>query len=177
MVEFALSGISNEATGAPVGTWKTSDGFISINARRDPHFASLCKLLDKTWMSEERFSSPEARVANAAALNSHLQPIFAQKTTKEWCDLLASVDILHAPVKQYSDLFVDPQVEAIGALTWNEMPTVGRFPSVVPPGLGGNRSDKFARVPAVGEDGASILSELGYSTDDIARLRQSRAIG
>ena len=48
IMEFALSGSTSEAAGSPVGTFRTADGFLSPNARRDPDFRRLCEALGNT---------------------------------------------------------------------------------------------------------------------------------
>ena len=128
MIEFALTGSSSEVLGAPIGTFRTADGFLSLNARRDPHFKSLCEVLEKNWMADERFRTPEARTINREVLTEYLTPLFAQKTTRQWCELMIKADILHAAVNNYGDLIEDPQVAAIGILNWDEVAGMGRIP-------------------------------------------------
>ena len=41
IMESYLQGGQAELIGMPVGSFETADGFMSINARRDPHFKSL----------------------------------------------------------------------------------------------------------------------------------------
>lgn len=175
MVEFAVSGSTSEPAGAPVNTYKTRDGFLSLNARRPSHFVSLSQLLGKDWASDPKFSTPEARVANAQELDSHLIPIFATKTTAEWSELLTKADILHAPVKNYGDLFEDIQVKAIEAIGWQHKDELGKYPAVVVPGF--DASETVVQAPKVGQHSDVVLAELGYGAGDIAAFRHSKAIG
>src|SRR5690606_7518378 len=51
MMESYLQGGTAEPIGMPVGTFKTKDGYMSVNARRDDHFRRLAKLLGKDeWL-------------------------------------------------------------------------------------------------------------------------------
>jgi crotonobetainyl-CoA:carnitine CoA-transferase CaiB-like acyl-CoA transferase len=175
MLEFAVSGAHDEPLGAPVNTYKTSDGFLSLNARRPSHFVSLCDMLGKDWAGDPKFSTPQARIVHAGELDAHLIPILATKTTAEWSNLLTKADILHAPVKNYGDLFEDAQVKAIQAIGWQHKDEVGKFPSVVVPGF--DAAEDFAQAPDVGEHSDQVLSEMGYNAGDIAALRQTKAIG
>ena len=46
MMEHHLQGGVAKPIGMPVGMFKTRDGFMSVNARRDEHFKRLAKLLN-----------------------------------------------------------------------------------------------------------------------------------
>ena len=57
IMESHLQGGAAEPIGMPVGTFETKDGFMSINARRDPHFKKLCSLIWKAeWLDDPRFT-------------------------------------------------------------------------------------------------------------------------
>ena len=46
MMEYHLHGGVAEPIGIPVGMFKTRDGFMSVNARRDEYFKRRAKLLN-----------------------------------------------------------------------------------------------------------------------------------
>ena len=58
MMESYLQDGDAEPIGMPVGCFKTKDGYMSINARRDSHFVALCKLIGKEEGSTIRGLSP-----------------------------------------------------------------------------------------------------------------------
>ena len=58
----------------PVGMFKTKDGFMSVNARRDEHFVRLAKLLGKEqWLTDARYADARARVKNRDTLMAELR--------------------------------------------------------------------------------------------------------
>ena len=172
MMEAYLQGGVAEPIGMPVGTFKTRDGYLSVNARRDPHFQRLARLIGKDeWLQDSRYADARSRVEHGDELISQLRPIFATKTSDEWVELLSGIDILKAKVNTYADLFADPQVQAVDAVHWVENDTLGRVPmgSICgqrPPATG----DRLTHSPHVGEHTREILAELGYNAADIARL-------
>ena len=85
IVAEVFDGAAVKPVGAPVGTFPTADGYLSLNARRDAHFARLVALLDHPeWLRDARFSSEQARLTNAAELNALVTPHIAAHPTSWW---------------------------------------------------------------------------------------------
>ena len=179
IIESFLQDGKPEPIGMPVGSFKTKDGFMSINARRDGQFKSFCALIDREeWISDPRFIGPRERVANYEVLMSQIRPIIETKTSDEWNKLLSDADILNAKVHTHMDLLNDPQVQAAKAISWVENDTLGNIPMASVPGqpmpVNGN---KLSNSPHVGEHNEEILIELGYSTANIQKLKDKGVIG
>ncbi|MBL6598229.1 MAG: CoA transferase [Alphaproteobacteria bacterium] len=172
IIESALQGAEVEPIGMPVGTFKTSDGYMSINARRQPQFERFARLLGhEEWIADPRFVEPRARVANREALLVLLRPIIETKTTDAWCALLSEIDVLHGRVHTHGDLFEDAQVKAISALRWVEDPTLGTLPMASLPGQPTPMTgDRFTLSPRLGEHTREILAELGHEAAAIEAM-------
>jgi len=172
IVESALQGAEVEPIGMPVGTFKTADGYMSINARRQPQFERFAKLLGREeWIVDPRFVEPRARVANREALLALLRPIIETKPTDEWCARLSDIDVLHGRVHTHADLFEDAQVEAVSALRWVDDPTLGTVPMANLPGQPSPATgDRFTLSPRLGEHTREILDELGHDASAVEAL-------
>ena len=179
MMEQHLQGGVAEPIGMPVGMFKTKDGYMSVNARRDEHFKRLSKLLGKEeWITDRRYADARGRVNNRHALMAELRPYFEQKTSNEWVDLLTGIDILKAKVNTYEDLFTDPQVQAMNAVRWVENDTLGRVPmSNICGQQAAAGGDNLTHAPHVGEHTRAILGELGYASADIEKLGAAGVVG
>jgi crotonobetainyl-CoA:carnitine CoA-transferase CaiB-like acyl-CoA transferase len=178
IIESALQGSAVEPIGMPVGTFKTTDGYMSINARRQPQFERFADLMGHPeWLSDERYSEPRARVANRQTLLEMIRPIVAMRSTSEWSTALVAIDVLHARVHDHGDLFEDEQVKAVNALTWIDDDVLGRVPMANIPGQRAPRTgDSLSRSPHVGEHSREVLEELGYSANDIASLEAAGVV-
>ncbi|HEX2830500.1 MAG TPA: CoA transferase [Burkholderiales bacterium] len=179
MMEHHLQGGAAEPIGMPVGMFKTKDGYMSVNARREEHFQRLARLLGKEeWIADPRYADARARVKHRDELMAALRPIFETRTSDEWVELLSSIDILKAKVNTYEDLFKDPQVQAVDAVHWIENDTLGRVPMGT---ICGQRvpanGDPLTHAPHVGEHTREVLAELGYGAGDIEKLEASGVVG
>jgi crotonobetainyl-CoA:carnitine CoA-transferase CaiB-like acyl-CoA transferase len=175
LVESSLQGDAVEPIGMPVGTFRTRDGYMSINARRQPQFERFAALLGKeAWITDPRFANPRARVENREDLLSMIRPEIETKTTAGWSGLLADIDVLHGPVHSHQDLFQDDQVKAISALRWVDDPVLGNVPMAALAGQPTPKTgDRYSLSPRVGEHTREILLELGHDAAEVAGLIQS----
>ncbi len=178
IMESSLQGGTAEPIGMPVGMCKTRDGFMSLNARRQPQFERFCKLIGRAeWIADPRFNDTRTRVANGDALMALIRPIIETKTTSEWKQLLTSIDVLHAAVHTHHDLFENEQVKAVGAITWVDDPTLGRVPMASIAGQPAPATgDKLSKSPGVGEHSREILSSMDFSSAEIEAMIKAGTI-
>lgn len=173
LVAHVLEGEAVRPVGAPVGTFATADGYLSLNARRDAHFAKLCELLGtKDWQADDRFRAEQDRVSHAAALNALVAPHMAKRPTAAWVEALSQADILHAPVQTYDDLMADEQVGITDAIAMADTAGLGALPATRLPGLPGpsQRERALAEPPVVGEGARAALARRAVPSDEIAAL-------
>ena len=136
MIEFHLEGAQAEKPGVPVGTFKTRDGFVTVNARRDSHFRALCEMLDLKAMADDaRFATPAGRVAHESEIMAALVSAIEQWDCEPLMSALAEHDVLHARVNDYADYFDDAHVRAVDAVQWLSHPVVGNVPAARIPGV------------------------------------------
>ncbi|MEX2449226.1 MAG: CoA transferase, partial [Rhodospirillales bacterium] len=119
MMDVYLEGAGDVAGGVPMGTFKTRDGYMSINARRQNQFAALCKLIGREDMIEDtRYATVSARFEHKDEVLKIVSDAVSKRPTAEWSKLLTDADILNAPVNTYEDFYEDLHVQAVEAITW-----------------------------------------------------------
>ena len=179
IIESYLQGGDAEPIGMPVGSFKTKDGFMSINARRDSQFKSFCTVIGREkWVDDPRFAGPRQRVVNRDYLMSQIRPIIETKTSDEWNKLISEADILNAKVQSHIDLFEDTQVQAVNAIRWVENDTLGRIPMATVAGQPIPETDnRLTHSPHLGEHNDEVLMELGYGTSQIKDLKANGVVG
>ncbi len=178
MIEYHLEGPAPQVVGVPVGTFESADGFVNINARREKHFESLCRLVGRPELAADpRFATYDARIGNEAALMAVLRPLVAERSTAEWVTLLGEADIIAGPVNDFGAYFEEPQVLHNGSVAWQEHDAVGRVPMHVVPGVGTAPEGSFlATAPDLGAHSRAVLREYGYSDRDIDSMASSGAV-
>jgi crotonobetainyl-CoA:carnitine CoA-transferase CaiB-like acyl-CoA transferase len=179
MVEHHL-GIDRAAgIGVPIGTFRTRDGFININARRDAVFAKFCKLLGREELIDDpRYKTPEARIENEAPLLAIIEAAIQTRTTAAWCRDLTELDMLHTAVNDYAGYLADEHVKGAGVVSWVAHDEMGTVPMARIPGHpAAKEGDPLSRAPHIGEHTEEVLRGLGYDDAAIAALRAERAIG
>ena len=179
IIESYLQGGDVEPIGMPVGSFKTKDGFMSINARRDSQFKSFCTVIGREkWIDDPRFAGQRQRVVNRDYLLSQIRRIIETKTSDEWNKLISEADILNAKVQSHIDLFEDTQVQAVNAIRWVENDTLGRIPMATVPGQPIPETDNcLTHSPHLGEHNDEVLMELGYGTSQIKDLKANGVVG
>ena len=152
----------------PVGVFATADGFITISAMRDAHYAALCTQIGRPELATDpRFDSRDKRRANKEVLMPLLAQAFRAQPTAHWEDVLTRADLMNARVNTYMDMLKNEHVRAVGTFDYvdhgehGEAP-VARLPGARPLSAG----DRRAETPRVGEHTLDILQELGYASSD-----------
>ena len=178
MIEFHLEGPDGEKAGVPVATYRTADGYMTINARRDTHFVALCELLDCSELADDpRFATPALRRANEDALMPTLIERVRGWESVALAAALVERDILHARVNDYSDYFEDEHVEAVQSVHWIEHPEMGQIPMHNIPGLAAPQAGTpLAVSPRIGEHSREVLMDLAFSDADIAAALEEGAV-
>ena len=126
---------------------------------------------------DERFGTREARIKNFVELTHVLGETVATKPRAEWMVLLEKNDVPFAPVHNIPDVIDDPQVKHLNTFRMLKHPTEGDITAISRPMLiDGAREQHDLPAPTLGEHTASVLQELGYDDDAIARLRGAKVI-
>ena len=169
---------NNHPTNTPMGCFRTADGHINIVATSNKNFQIFCKLIDRENMSTDpRFASIAARRQNKETMNTMIADALQAKTTAEWFELIVAAELPCGPVYDIKQAFADPQVEALRIKRSVTHPRLGELDLVAQPCqiTGFDREIRTA-TPDLGEHNDEILTSLGYSAEDIEKLKSSRVI-
>ena len=102
---------------------------------------------------------------------------FLTRTTDEWVQIIGSAGVSCGPINRVSDIVNDPQVLARDMMVSIPHPDV---PDLKVPGSPLKLADMPPTVrhypPSLGEHTQEVLVELGYSKEEVARLKEEDVI-
>ena len=159
--------------------YEASDGrWIQFSMlRQEEEFDRLLIALGQPdWLLDERFSTPESRLEHAQVFTQMIREVIAQRSSGQWMALFRSEDIPAALVAQFQDLPNDPQVLA-NDMAMPAAENVGMARVVRDPvNVDGVARVGATRAPDIGEHSDEILSELGFSAEQVLQLKQQGII-
>jgi alpha-methylacyl-CoA racemase len=157
-------------TGAPFyDAYETSDGkYVSLGSIEPKFYAELLRL---SGLEKEELPHQMDR-AQWPALKRRVAEVMRTKTREEWCRIMEGSDVCFGPVLSLAEAPKHPHnvtrkafIEVGGVVQPAPAPRFSRTPNDAP------------RPPAIpGQNGAEILSDWGFSGDEIGGLRKARAI-
>jgi len=162
---------SAHPTATPSQMFKAKDGWMFVMCQLPKFWDVLIDRIGRDDLRQDpRFASNADRLANREELTALLDAEFSQQTMAHWQDLLAGF-VPVAPVYELGDALDNPWLETIGMRDQVSHPSKGAIDILASPiKLDGERLPNRL-APELGADSDAILEDLGYSGDDIARLR------
>jgi len=164
---------------APYQAFRCADGYITIGGANERIFRRLCEVLGHPeWPSMPDFADNASRVRHREDLAARIEAITARQPRTHWLSLFEAHDIPCGPINDYAQVFADAQVRAREMVVEVEHPRLGRVRSLGSPiKMSATPANPARRAPLLGEHTNEILTEMGMSEEEIARLRASGAIG
>ena len=169
---------AHHATIVPYGPFKAGDGgtvFLAIQNERE--FERFCRLvLEKKELAlDPRFSTGPARAANRAAMHEEIDRAFSQWDAATILARLDQADIANARLNSVQEFWDHPQLESRDR--WRELDSpAGPIEAMKPPFNLDDFEPRMDAVPALGQHSRAILSELGFNSLEIEKLKSENVI-
>src|SRR5215470_6721628 len=182
--EYTVAGIPQRQIGngsvsrkPTANRFRARDSYLVLAVLTEKQFARLMQELGRADVLEDpRFKDWAARTDNEPALREIIEAALASDDARTWEARLTSADVPCGSIWTIDEIVKHPQLEHRDVLQtidsrYGPMRLVGAGFRLAHGGPGIEREP-----PTIGEHTDQILSEAGYSTDEIERLRRDAVI-
>ena len=157
---------------------RARDGYICVLPYTEAQWFAFFEISERPELrSDPRFGDYASRSGNIDALYEAMGQAIAEKTVAEWAELCDEARIPWAPVNTLDDLFEDEHLRAVGFFRRSTHPSEGETVLPEPPvRFSATPASIHRPAPRYGEHGAEVLRELGYTEEEIERLKECGAL-
>ena len=157
--------------------WETDANAYIYFITQAAVWPAVCKVIgQEDWITDQAYATAGARLLHLKPIFSRIEQWTMSKTKFEAMDVLNQFDIPCGPILSMKEIAEEPSLRASGTVVEIDHPTRGRYLSVGNPIKMSDSPTEVTRSPLLGEHTEEVLTQLGYSTDDIAGLRAAKVI-
>ncbi len=159
-------------------TWKTADGHVVMMIIEDDQFRGICRAVGRDDMIDDpRCANLMTRLAHAKDLFAILEAEIEKWPTAELIERGRRFGAPVAPANGIREFLSDPQVKVNRTIFEVEDEQAGRMRQLRNPVRFGKTPANLRRLPPrLGQHTDEVLSEAGYSDDEIRALRSAHAV-
>lgn len=163
----------------PFGLCETKDGQISLVIGNERQWERFCiDVIEKPeWLTDERFATNSARMANRETFRPMLNALLAADTRENWIAKFRKAGVPAGSVRDLTESLNAPEVRARDLVKSVEHPRAGRLDMVTSPiRYSATPVADPVTPPTLGQDSRSVLADHGFSAEDIAALAEAGII-
>jgi crotonobetainyl-CoA:carnitine CoA-transferase CaiB-like acyl-CoA transferase len=184
MAQYELTGEAPPPMSVKRPAWGVYDIFDTAGGGRlfvgvvtDTQWEVFCREFRvEDLAKDQRLATNGMRVKERSWLIPRINEITKQHSTEALAAKLEAMGMPFAPIAKPWDLLDDPHLKASGGLLETRYNGKRSHIPALPIELDGKRLVKRSDPPEVGEHGAELMRELGYSQDEIAGLVEGRIV-
>ncbi len=165
-------------TAAPSGTFRTADGFINIAANQQQQWEDLAACVGLPELKDDvRFKERDTRKKNRKLLTPILEAKLTTMSTEHWVEVLNEKGIPSGAIVSLEEALKAPQIAHRKSIQTIDEPKIGPLKLFT-------ATAKFDKTPGaietppprLSQHTCEVLKSIGYSDDDLARLRAAGAV-
>lgn len=165
-------------TAAPSGVFRTKDGHINIAANKQEQWEAVANVLGLPELKEDpRFKERDTRKKNRYELTPILEEKLMLNDSDYWVETLNKNDVPCGAILTLENALSQPQVNHRNTFTTVHLDEIGDLKLF-------NMTAKFEKTPAnvetppptLSQHTEEILSQLGYSSEQLAELKAAGTI-
>ncbi|CAM3760015.1 formyl-CoA transferase [Polynucleobacter brandtiae] len=128
------------------------------------------------WATDPAYMTAEARQDKIFDIFAVIEEWLKDKTKYEAVDILRKFDIPCAPVLSMKELAASPDLRKSGSIVEVDHKARGKYLTIGSPIKFSDLEVEVKPSPLLGEHTDEVLTDLGYSADDISKLHAAKAV-
>ena len=184
MAQYEITGEAPPPMSVKRPAWGVYDIFDTAGGGRlfvgvvtDTQWQVFCREFEiRDLEKDTRLKTNAMRVKERSWLIPRINQITKQHPANALAAKLEAIGMPFAPIAKPWDLLDDPHLKASGGLLETRYNGKRSHIPALPIELDGKRLTKRMDPPEIGEHGAALLGELGYSQDEIAGFVEERIV-
>jgi formyl-CoA transferase/CoA:oxalate CoA-transferase len=162
----------------PYETYSTKDGYINVAVGSDAAWTNFCAAINRPDLaSHQYFHTNAQRVKKREALERIILRIMKRRRSAEWLRLFDRADVPAGRINTVQQALSLTTMKERGMIIELNHRKAGRIRAVgTPIRLSGLGSASKLPPPLLGEHTDEIIRKLGYSSNEIRRLRQEKVV-
>ncbi len=158
---------------SPYNVYQCADGYVVLNCPGDHHFRAALEVMGRTdLLDDQRFVTRSLRVKHMLEVDDLIESWTRRLLKDEVSQRLLDAGVPCAPVRELGEVMEDRNMHARGSLQRIDHPELG---SVVlphsPMRYEGSPLRAIEPSHSLGTDRMRLLDELGFSEDEVAKMR------
>jgi formyl-CoA transferase len=157
--------------------WEADPNAYIYFITQAPVWAKICNVIGKEeWATDPDYATPNARLPRLKDIFAEIERWTMTKTKFEAMEILNKYDIPCGPILSMKEIAEDESLRKTGTIVEVDHPVRGKYLTVGNPIKLSDSPTDVTRSPLLGEHTDEVMTELGYSAEQIAALRTAGAI-
>jgi formyl-CoA transferase len=158
--------------------WESDPNAYIYFTIQEQNWARTCEALGKSeWIDDPAYTTARARQPHLMDIFGEIENWLADKTKYEAVNILRKFEVPCAPVLNMKELAYDPELRASGTIVEVPQKQRGTYLTVGSPMKFSAFKPEITGSPLLGEHTDEVLAQLGYSSEQIAKLHESKIVG
>ncbi|NDV89785.1 CoA transferase [Alteromonas sp. 345S023] len=185
LMEEAVSALGRTGSGtrgqynAPTDSFRTLDGYVTVQVVGVGIFKRWANLMgESSWLDDPRFATDQSRGDHGDIICQRMSLWCEQRTNQQVVTELAQAGIPCGEMLTPREVLKNEHVEAANMFQYCEYPGVETPTPIAdhPIRYSKTKVDDFTRAPTLGEHTTEVLSEVGYTAEQIRGFKTNGII-
>jgi crotonobetainyl-CoA:carnitine CoA-transferase CaiB-like acyl-CoA transferase len=162
----------------PYEPYPAGDGkLLNIVVATEWHWEAFCKSVGlENLLKDERFKTNQQRLKHREELEKIIIEKLKEKSRDEWIEILLKAGVPCGAVNEIKEVINHPQTIARNVIVEIDYPGLGKIKTFNNPVKISGIRFSVQRPPKLGEHTEEILKKLGYSAEEIKKLKEKNIV-